>query len=389
MKQSPSSRRGRSSKEVQTLMDFAEGISQSGSRAEDRFWNSKLEKEIKGRLIEMDEFSLNAALDKLSERESRAHEELADAIEGSVEYERVIDGNSNTDTLLIAIPLIAWSRLGLSTKILKNNQLNEIKKALKSHVLSNETNISIANFLFSPDQLPESFVETRNLRISISSCLPDKHFHVDVKNLKETTKYLADQRYFLGVVSAPSGKPIFQWQDGISSKDEILVAWKKVGGKVISKIMPQCAYELILPRAYYVACRDADRSSRQFSIEASIDYLSSSLAISSDSLIATVGGCYNRHLEEYRISFSTKNSDKVIHGVIWPLLGPEDELSDIIDEVVYCLKKCGVTHCETLTQRLPMEYCEECGSPLYPNIEGEMTHAEFPESDDESTHNLH
>ena len=148
-------------------------------------------------------------------------------------------------------------------------------------------------------------------------------------------------------------------------------------------------FELILPRAYYVACRDADRSSRQFSIEASIDYLSSSLAVSSDSLTAVVGGCYNRHLEEFRISFSTKNSEKVIHGVIWPLLGPEDEFSDIIEEVVDCLKKFGITHFETLDQRLPMEYCEDCGSPLYPNIEGEMTHAEFPESENESPHNLH
>ena len=277
MKQSPSSRRGRSSKEVQTLMDLAEGISQSGSRAEDRFWNSKLEKEIKYRLLEMDEFSLNAALDKLSERESRAHEELADAIEGSVEYERILENNNNTDTLLIAIPFIAWSRLGLSTKVIKNNQLNEIKKALKAHVLSSDTSISLANFLFSPDQLPESFVETRDLRISITKCLPNKHYQVDESKLKETTKFLADQRYFLAVVSAPSGKPIFQWQDGISSKDEILAAWKKIGGKIISKLMPQCAFELILPRAYYVACRDADRSSRQFSIEASIDYLSSSL----------------------------------------------------------------------------------------------------------------
>ena len=30
------------------------------------------------------------ALDKLSEKESRAHEELADAIEGCVEFERLL-----------------------------------------------------------------------------------------------------------------------------------------------------------------------------------------------------------------------------------------------------------------------------------------------------------
>ena len=64
MKQSPSSRRGRASKEVQKLMDLAEGISQSGSRAEDRFWNTKLETgSIKFSVTSLDQF--DTLLEKL------------------------------------------------------------------------------------------------------------------------------------------------------------------------------------------------------------------------------------------------------------------------------------------------------------------------------------
>ncbi|MFZ4502246.1 MAG: DUF2863 family protein, partial [Burkholderiaceae bacterium] len=46
MKKSPSSRRGRASREADVLVEFAEGLAQSGSRAEDNFWEARLEKEI-------------------------------------------------------------------------------------------------------------------------------------------------------------------------------------------------------------------------------------------------------------------------------------------------------------------------------------------------------
>ncbi|MGA0816531.1 MAG: DUF2863 family protein, partial [Burkholderiaceae bacterium] len=86
MKTSPSSRRGRASREADRLVELAEGLAQSGSRAEDHFWESRLDGEIDALLQNNDEGSLNAALDRLADRESRAYEELADAIEGRVEH---------------------------------------------------------------------------------------------------------------------------------------------------------------------------------------------------------------------------------------------------------------------------------------------------------------
>jgi len=68
----------------------------------------------------------------------------------------------------------------------------------------------------------------------------------------------------------------------------------------------------------------------------------------------------------------------VIHGVVWPLLGAEDEMSEVAEEIESTLKEAGVQNIQMLRQRLPLEYCEECGAPLYPNPEGEMVHAELP-----------
>ena len=116
MKKSPSSRRGRASREADVLVEFAEGLAQSGSRAEDNFWEARLEKEIEALLKDADEGSLNAALDRLADRESRAYEELADAIEGRVEHAIVKTSDGERDVLLFAAPVLAWSRMPLPTR---------------------------------------------------------------------------------------------------------------------------------------------------------------------------------------------------------------------------------------------------------------------------------
>jgi uncharacterized Zn finger protein (UPF0148 family) len=36
-----------------------------------------------------------------------------------------------------------------------------------------------------------------------------------------------------------------------------------------------------------------------------------------------------------------------------------------------------------------LDYCEECGAPLFPNPEGEVVHAEFPEEGEVAPIHLH
>jgi hypothetical protein len=145
----------------------------------------------------------------------------------------------------------------------------------------------------------------------------------------------------------------------------------------------------MLPRAYYVACRDADRAARPFSVSASVAFLTTTLGITPAMLSAVVAGCYNRQLEEYRISFLVSNDEEVIHGVVWPLLGAEDEMSDVPEEIENTLKEAGVQRVEFLRQRMPMEYCEDCGAPLYPTLDGELVHAELPEESEPAGQHLH
>ena len=61
MKSSPSSRRGRASRQADLLVELSEGLAHSGSRVEDIFWKTKLDDEIQRNLLESDENSLTTA----------------------------------------------------------------------------------------------------------------------------------------------------------------------------------------------------------------------------------------------------------------------------------------------------------------------------------------
>jgi uncharacterized protein YuzB (UPF0349 family) len=38
---------------------------------------------------------------------------------------------------------------------------------------------------------------------------------------------------------------------------------------------------------------------------------------------------------------------------------------------------------------MPLEYCDDCGAPLFPNPEGENVHAEMPEDMQDTPARLH
>jgi hypothetical protein len=111
-----------------------------------------------------------------------------------------------------------------------------------------------------------------------------------------------------------------------------------------------------------------------------VAFLGVELETPAASLRAVIAPFHDRELEEYRIGFSVNGADQIVHGVVWPLLGPEDEHSDIPAQVEAVLRDCGVTDIVNLDHRFPLEYCDDCGAPMYPTADGATAHAEMPES---------
>ncbi|MBS1210427.1 MAG: hypothetical protein H6R19_2825 [Proteobacteria bacterium] len=376
MKRSRFGRRSGIPRDAEDILWLANGLAESGSRAEDVFWELRLAGAVNELLHTGNEDTLTTALDHLYTTNQRAYDVLADSIETRAEQ----CAGAHGDILLITVPILAWSRFTIPAATIPAKVVNNLRIHLQAHVLAQDVKLGIADILFSPDQLPQGYCETARFTSQMASTtVSEGVLHVDPETLPETSRFLSDVRYILAAVQVPPEGPVFRWQENDGGREQSMEQWRAQGGACLLPLLAGCAMELVLPDAYFAACRQADRASRPYSVRASVAFLSTTLDVAPADLRAVVAPFYERQLEEYRISFTIKDSTAVVHGVVWPLLGPEDDSGDVPAQIDATLKDSGITHIEHLDNRFPMEYCDDCGAPMYPSPDGESVHAELPE----------
>lgn len=380
MKRTRPSRREGLTDEAERLVWLANGLAESGNRAEDRFWEQHLTVIVDELLDEGNEASINEALDHLFNGSTTAYDELADFVESRAEC--ASRQSTDEDVILIAAPLLAWSRYRIPATKIPPAVLANLRVHLQAHVLAANVKLSLADFLFSPDHLPVGYCNTARFASAIGEAARgDRDMDIETAELPETAHFLSDTRYLLFAVAVPRGAPMFRWQEPGGDRDNALTQWRTQGGSCLMPLLPGCAMEVVLPDAYFAASRRADRASRAYSVRASVAFLGTTLAVPASNLRAVVAPFYDRKLEEYRVGLTLRDNDTVVHGIVWPILGVEDENGDVPAQIEASLRECGVTDIMMLDHRFPLEFCDDCGSPLYPSPEGEAVHAELPEED--------
>ncbi len=363
------------------LLWLARGQADSASRAEDAYWLEAIGQVLDRLLDAGQDGPINEALDRLAEEDNRAYDELADLVEASAETLpwNTPDGSPG-HALLIAVPLLLWSRYGVPARALNAASLAAIRAQLAAHVLAADTRLALADYLFSPDQLPQGFAATRRLAAQLAESLTaGGDWHVDTRALVEAGHYLSDARYLLGVVAAPRGRPLFRWNEADGDRATALQRWREQGLPNLQALLPGCAIECVLPNAYFAAWREAERAGREHTLRAAVGYLETTLGVAPGHLTAVLAGYYEQALVEWRIGFLVKGGDAVVHGVVWPLLDPDDEQRDFAAEISAFLREQGLVDVRVLDARLPVEYCDDCGQPFYPDPNGDSVHAEMPE----------
>jgi hypothetical protein len=391
MKRNRFSSRKRISADATELGRLAIGLAESGSKLEDLFWQKRLADLVDRLLHDGAEEDLNASLDRLFDTHAMAHDDLADIVESQAESCTMLDRGQDFDILLIAVPVLGWSRFSIPATPIPQSLLQTLKVQLGAHVFAAGARVALADYLYSPDQLPHSFVDTWQLLQKLgAAALAGCDLGVDASSMPETNRFLSDTRYLVGALAVPRGLPLFRWNEADkSTREAALKEWLRQGAPCLEPLLTGCAYQPLLADAYHAACRAADSASRPYSLNASVAFLQATLAESADNLRAIVGGFHDKRLEEYRIGFGPRDEDVIYHGVVWPLLGIEDETTDVAGEIEGVLRKTGLKEVTVLDQQFPYEFCDDCGAPLYPNIEGETVHAEMPEQDDSPSQTLH
>jgi hypothetical protein len=307
---------------------------------------------------------------------------------------------------MFAAPVLSWSRFSIPSGAVTEDVLTNIRVPLQTHVLAAEARFVLADCLFSPDQLPRGYHFTHELatRLWTAAVAGERDVRINPSQLAETGRFLSDTRFLLGAIAVPQGNPMFRWQEANSvmddrgagrpsgleaSKEDILREWQIQGKEALRPLFQGCAFELLLPDGFFSAWRMTDRLARSYSMHATVDFLQSTLNITPDRLRAVIAPFYDQWLEEYRVSFMLKDRDDVLYGIVWSLVGEEDESSDTVSQIEATLRECGIELTTLLDNRFLLEYCEECGAPLFPNPEGEVVHAEFPEEGEVVPMHLH
>lgn len=390
MKRTRFGSRDRLSRDAAELQRLATGLAESGGLMEDRYWEERMAELLDSLLKNGAEDDINAALDRLFEANPRAHDGLADMIEARAETHAIDVAGQTFDIQLFAAPVLAWSRFSIPACPLLQSTLQTLTVQLGAHVFADGVKLALSDFFFSPDQLPRSFCDTWQLTRELGeTALAGQHLHIATDGMAETNRFLSDVRYLVGAIAVPRGKPLFRWNEKDGTREGALKEWIKQGSPNLEPLLTGCAWQAILPDAYHSACRNADRNSRPYSLKASVAFLQTALGLMPADIRAVIGPCHDRRLEEYRVGLCPKDADEVYHGIVWPLLGAEDETTDTVGEIEGVLRETGVKDVIVHDHRFPMEFCDDCGAPFFPNPDGELVHAQMPEQAQSSSQALH
>lgn len=401
------------------LADLAQAFTMSSSRIEQRYWEHQLDSQLARLLKSGNQHTLDDTMNHLFKVDLDAYDALMEAVEAG--SESVVLAEENRQALLIAMPILAWTRFAIASAPVPADTLASLCVQLQAHVLADDVKLAMAPMLYSIDQLPRTHSDIHAMLHQMANAAQTgKPLSAPVKP-PETAPFLADSRYLLAVVTAPLGQALFRWQapevnaSPAAEKLSVLRAWQAQAAPHVARLLPGCNVELMLPEAYYMACREADKQIRPASVRAADYYLTQTLNLKSGDLHASIGGfgedSVSAQIDEYRIGFSLGQNPDVVYGIVWPLYGAEDSDQVIttqdgevtlvhavgaepgpatpLEEILAALRESGIVNIKVHDEYFAMEFCDDCGAPLYVDRNGELVHAEMPEDAPLTSGHLH
>jgi len=132
------------SADSQRLVMFSQAVVQAASRLEERAWERNLDAQVQKLLKSNHQDSIDAALDELFKQQSGAYDALMEALEAGSESCRLEQDGVAYDALLIAMPILAWTRFSIASGQVSPDMITTLGAHLYAHVLASDVRMAMA-----------------------------------------------------------------------------------------------------------------------------------------------------------------------------------------------------------------------------------------------------
>ncbi len=386
----------------QPLLDLCLALKQSGCIVEDRYWENQIQTALLDIFRQNRKKTVERLLDYLSDEDSETHDILLEHAETLSESCEWISEDVTYDCVFVAIPVIAWTRFEIPLPVLDAQTQESITQALKTHVAASNVRIAIHQQLLSVDQMPRSFTGVFQWMRAITGKVfgTSLRSSVPVDEQPEGMQLMSDSRFVLAAFCAPRSEPVFRWQQGEGPYSEqrkrCLENWRTAAEPLFQKLLPACGLELMLPDAFYIANRQADKRIRFAAITAAAQWLQTVFDTPPDGFRATVALYQESQLREIRIGFTLLQSHEVLYGCLWPVFPDEVENQQLetindfaqLDVLFEHLQANGIRHITCLKEVLDGS-SDVSDEPLFPNPAGELMPVMMPETAEDPIGRFH
>src|SRR5436190_14627611 len=151
----------RLTRDAERLIALALGLNASGSLTEDRYWEAEMSGLVMKLLDNGNDVPIDGALDHLYQTNLGAYDTLIELVESESESLVVMQGDLAWQALLIAAPIVAWSKYSIPSGTIPRAEADTLRVQLQAHVLSEAARVTVVPYLYSIDQLPRHFSELR------------------------------------------------------------------------------------------------------------------------------------------------------------------------------------------------------------------------------------
>lgn len=295
--------------------------------------------------------------------------------------EAVIDERGSS--LLMLIPIMAWSRYRNYYGVLDEDVLEQIADSVRDNFSTPRARVVMGSHMISADHLPEALRDVRGLLEKMRRL---EHGEVlDIGNLltEVPPPDFADSRFLICAVSADQTADLFR-----STEESLVEAARGMMNfclqlhDLLELTMVGSVFEVQPAGGYFQGWREAETTMRAWGLKALVDF-AGSMGFAPGELVATLGLFVPNAREadkmsELRIGLTPKKErEHVICGIAWPLM-PE-ELDSFAGTARDILESKDIGDIVEHEQSFSLEWCDECGSPLYATPDGLVVHVEMPE----------